>query len=188
MKGLSSTSMARSSIPLAVLLILFVSATTVGSEGLQPLSPISNLTPIIAVYSPGLPEFGEMLASLIEADERIDAEVMILHTQDEVAQATALPTTACIVIYSDNMRQFDRLGASLSTFFDSGGGLVGMTEICYVPSAGDLAKTVFPAYANASKKKLSPRERRVRSYVRQEEAALGEGLPERFDLVSMAIT
>jgi len=185
MKKLRGTSKGIPSMLATALLIFFLSTGAICSEGLQPLTPVSNLTPIIAVYSPGLPEFGKMLASLIEADERIDAEVMILHTQDQVAQATALPTIACIVIYSDNMRQFDRLGAPLSTFFEAGGGLVGMTEICYVPSADGLAETVFPTYANASKKKSSPREKRVRTYVRDEEAALEEGLPEHFDLVSM---
>lgn len=170
------------------ILVVAVSAV-LGLPGLEPLvrvsSPSLNLTPIIGVYSPGLPGFGEMLVSLIREDERIDAEVMILRTQEDVVQVTALPTTACIVIYSDNMRQIDRLQGALTTFFDSGGGLVGITEICYVPSAKGLAETVFPTFANASKKKTSPREKRVRTYVREEEAGLEEGLPERFGLVSM---
>jgi len=148
-----------------------------------------NVTPIIYLYAPGDRTFAGMLASLIGNDTRIrqsGAKVELLDTQSEVIWATALPNTACLVIYSDNARQLEGLETPLLAFFKNGGGLLGIREICFKHRGLErLVSVVFPTFANGSIKQTGTAKRRVRTYVAVEPGEIGEELPDRFDLVSM---
>ncbi len=143
--------------------------------------------PVVIVYTGGETELAEMLADLIAADDRIDSEIKIVDTPAALAVATVLPTTECIVIYSDHRDEMKELGPGLTNFIQDGGGLVGMTEACYEPSAGVLATDVFPVFANTSVIKRSPTEKRVRTYVLNEATEIASGLPESFELLSMGL-
>jgi len=172
------------SVSFAVFLV-FLPALMAERGGSQDV----NITPMIYLYAPGDRTFAGMLASLIGNDTRVmqsGAKVELLDTQSKVIRATALPNTACIVIYSDNARQLEGLETSLLAFFKNGGALVGIREICFKHRGLErLVSVVFPTFANASVKQTGMAKKRVRTYVAVEPGEIGQGLPDRFDLVSM---
>lgn len=158
----------------ACVLFLLVSSTTV-----------AGLEPVIFVYAGGAPELGEMLASVIESDGRIEGRVMVLQSPGEVILAAAMPTTKCIVVYANHKDYVAGLGPPLVPFFKEGGGIVGITEVCYEPSAPGLAAEVFPVFANSSVTKLSLKERRTRTYILEQASEITSGLPDVFEILSM---
>lgn len=141
--------------------------------------------PRIVVYAGGNRELTDMLAGLIENDTRIEAHTLTVSTPQAVSLAAALPNIKCLVIYADNWAHLTDLDQTLIPFFREGGGLVGLTEACFEPSAGALAQRVFPVNANATEKELSPRERRTRTYVLEEGMDIASGLPDSFEVLSM---
>jgi hypothetical protein len=135
--------------------------------------------PVVVVYGGGNDEFTDMFAELIE--DRVDAEVMIVTSPEAVRLASALPNIACIMIYADHRDDLVGLPESLPAFFLAGGGLVGMTEVCYEPSAEELSEEVFPIHGNET---IRP-PKRVFTYVLDENMEITEGLPESFDVLSI---
>ncbi len=144
-----------------------------------------EVRPVILVYTGIDQGFAEMLAPLIEENEDIDSEVQVVTSPETLSIAAALPQTECIIIYASNEAELEGLEDAITTFFLQGGGVIGIRDACYEPYAGKLATEVFPTHANESKRQMSPRETRARTYVKQEDTSLTEGLPEKFDLISM---
>jgi hypothetical protein len=163
----------RGIVAIVVLLLLF--------------SPVagSDLNKVIVVYAGGEPEFAEMLASVLESDSRLEAEIKVVHSTEEVIIAAAIPSTQCIVIYANHKDYVPGLGSTLVPFFEEGGGLVGITEVCYEPSVQDLARKVFPVFGNSSDVERSPRVTRTRTYIPEESSEISSGLPESFGVLSM---
>ena len=60
-----------------------------------------------------------------------------------------------------------------------------MKEPCYIPSAGELAKDVFPTFSNVSI--LSNPRSRVRTYVADGRSDISSGVPDSFQLPAMGI-
>jgi len=58
--------------------------------------------PVIVVYSGTDTAIAQALASLIEQDARFDGETLVVSSPSAVTLATLLPTTQCIVVYSDH--------------------------------------------------------------------------------------
>jgi len=141
--------------------------------------------PVIVVYSGTDTEIAQALAGLIEQDARFDGEILVVSSPSAVTLATLLPTTQCIVIYSDHRDHLFGFETTLLPFFNMGGGLVGIRDACYEPSAGNLSKDVFPTYGNFSLVKTSMAQKRVRTYVGVGTSEVTSGLPETFQLVSM---
>ena len=168
----------KTTIALLVAVLLLIAIPVLGSSGVEPT---------ILVYSGIDPGFAEMLGSLIEQDDRIDSKVEVTASPDILALATAVPQTECIIVYASNVAEMEGLESALVTFFEQGGALIGLKEICYQPSAGDLATKVFPAYANASVQQFSSREKRVRNYTTDEVSEINSDLPDKFSLISMGI-
>ncbi len=159
-------------------------AILVAAMILVPLASGSQ-KPVTIVYSGPDTRIAEALASIIRQDERFADEILLVSSPSAVTLATILPTTRCIVIYSDHRNDLLGLGYSLKPFFDLGGGLVGMRDICYEPSAGNLSKEVFPVHGNSSVMQTSTSTKRVRTYVAAGESEITLGLPGRFGLPSM---
>lgn len=162
---------------LIVSLILLLNLCTISAQ--------SEVNPVIVVYGGGQSEFAEMLATLIEEDDSVDSEVMVVYSRQSVALAAALPTTKCIIMYADHRDYISGLWSALVPFFEEGGGLIGMTELCYMSSAGTLATEVFPIFGNSSHVVTSPRETRKRTYVLEDQTEISEDLPDEFDVLSM---
>jgi len=144
-----------------------------------------NLEPVIVVYAGGVPELGEMLASLIESDARLNDQVMIVHTPEEVVLAAVMPATQCIVIYANHKDYVFGLESALVPFFREGGGLVGIAEVCYEPSALKLATEVFPVFANRTDREVKMGERRTRTYILEGASEVAAGLSDSFQILSM---
>jgi hypothetical protein len=162
---------------IATLVFVLVAAPAVFSE--------STVEPTIIVYSGTDSGFAEMLAQLILEDTRIDSQVRIVTTADIIALASSLPQTECIIIYTANKVEVEGLENNLVSYFEQGGGLIGMREICSVAAVGEVAMDVFPVYGNGSVTQLNPRELRVRNHTKGDSTDINEGLPERFPLLSM---
>ena len=145
----------------------------------------ADVKPVIIVYSGGTPELGEMLASMIESDDRLDAQVRIALNPGEVILATMAPATQCIVVYAEHKDYVSELDAFLVPYFEGGGGLVGIMETCYEPSAPGMATEVFQVFGNSTDVERSIRERRTRTYILEESGEIASGLPEEFEILSM---
>jgi len=141
--------------------------------------------PNIIIFTAGDPVFAGMLADLITQDDRIDSEVEVVSNPEVIIMASLLPNTECIVIYSDHKDQVNGLYTSLSLYLQQGGGLVGMREVCYEPSALELAEEVFPVFANDSNRNPNSKGKRARTYIMENQHEVTSGLPETFDLLSM---
>ncbi len=162
-----------------LLAILLMSMATVSGQ--------TEIRPTIVFYTGTDSGFARMLASLVEQADGIDSDVMVVAKPDALALATALPQTECIIVYGSNAAEVGSLVEPLTAFFESGGGLVGLREVCYEPSVGNLATRVFPACANVSAQQYPPGQKRARNYTEVQTTEIASGLPERFQLVSMGI-
>ena len=152
---------------------------------LAAMAHAQGVKPTILVYSGTDPGFATMMAEMIASDERIDANVQVVLSSDILTLATVLPQTQCIIIYASNKAEVEGLQQPLESFFDDGGGLIGMKEPCYVSSGQELAKEVFPTFANVSL--LSSPRNRVRTYTVDQRNDINSGLPDTFQLPSMGI-
>jgi hypothetical protein len=160
-------------------------ATVLVLASAVPCLADSEYRPVVVVYAGGDMVLANMLVDLIEDDPRIDSDVDIVNSAGALAMSTALPTTECIVVYSNHKDQLVGLGTPLANFLQEGGGLVGLTEVGYEPSAGNLATEVFPVFGNVSIVRRSLREKRSRTYILNQAGDITLGLPETFDLISM---
>ncbi len=149
-------------------------------------APTVDMRPTVFLYSGTDSGFAEMLASVLEAAEGIGSDVRVVTKPDLLALATALPHTECVVIYCSNAAEIGDLAEPLSAFFENGGGLVGLGAVCYEPSAGQLARRVFPVRANVSAQQYGTG-MRARNYTEAQDTEISLGLPDRFQLVSMGI-
>lgn len=147
----------------------------------------SQYRPVIVLYTGGDTALAGMLADLIEEDPRIDSDVEIVTTAAAAAMSTVLPTTECLVIYCNHKDQIAGLEPGIGSFLAQGGGVVGINEVCYEPSAEEMALEVFPVGANTSVVQRSPAQKRVRHYLVEEGGEIASGLPEAFELLSMGI-
>lgn len=143
-----------------------------------------NLTPIILIYTGVNDDYAEMLASLIKEDDGVEADVFVTADSEMISLGASLPNTMCIVVHADNAAEMAGLEESLLVFFEDGGGLIGMKDACYLPSAGELAAQVFPTFANFSVRETSPNGW-ARTYLRDESTEINSDLPESFELMSM---
>ncbi len=143
-----------------------------------------DLKPTIVIYTGADTGFATMLAELIKQDPRIDSDARVVNSPDLVALAAALPSTECIVVYASNKNELEGLSSALTRFFEGGGAVIGLREICYQPSAGDLATLVFPTYANASRQQYASGQRRARNYTKAQSTEINSELPDRFSLPS----
>jgi hypothetical protein len=147
--------------------------------------PAACVEPTIVVYSGSDSGFAEILAELIQNDTRINSQTRVVNSPDLITLATALPQTEAIILYTSSKVEIEGLDQALTSFLQQGGGLIGIREPCYTPSAPILATQVFPIQANTSIQQLNPREKRVRTYTTQQNTEINQDLPQTFELLSM---
>ncbi len=147
----------------------------------------SQVRPTIWIYTGADTGFAQALASLIEASEAIDSDVKIVNSAETLALAASLPQTQCVIAYAANKAEITGMDPALITFFEAGGGLIGLREMCYRPSAGDLAIKVFPTHANGSVQQYVAGQKRARNYTKADAGEITAGLPDRFELIGMGI-
>jgi len=143
-----------------------------------------EVKPTVVIYTGVDTVFARMLANLTKKDSRIGSETRVVGSPDLLALAAALPGTECIVAYASNKNELEGLSSALTRFYQGGGAVIGLREICYQPSAGDLATLVFPTYANASRQQYASGQKRVRNYTKDQSAEINSDLPDEFPLVS----
>jgi len=143
----------------------------------------SAAMPVVVVYGGGEDELASMLVELIESEERIDAEVLVVNSPEAVRLSAAMPDLACILIYADHRDDLVELPEPLTAFFEGGGGLVGLREVCSLPAAEELSMEVFPVHGNHTLR-LSGSTRAF-LYRVGEGMEITEGLPESFEVLSL---
>lgn len=143
----------------------------------------SEARSVVVVYGGGEDELASMLVELIEGEEEVDAEVLVVNSPEAVRLSAAMPEVACILIYADHRDDLVGLPGPLTAFFEAGGGLVGLREVCSQPAAEELAREVFPVHGNHT---LRPSgSTRAFLYQLDEGAEIAEGLPESFEVLSL---
>jgi len=176
-------------IPGLLALILLLTAclptiTTLTTSGSGLGESGVDLTPIIIIYTGVNDDYGEMLASLVREEDVLGAEVFVTADPELASLGASLPNTACIVVHADNAAEMTGLEESLSTYFLGGGGVVGLKDACFLPSSGELARRVFPTYANFSISETRP-DGWARTYFRDDLTVINSGLPESFTVMTM---
>ncbi len=144
----------------------------------------SGARPTVLVYTGGEDQLASMLAELVQAEQELGAETLIVTSPEAVSLACAMPSIACILIYADHRNDLLYLPLALVAFFEGGGGLVGLREVCYEPSAAEMAIDVFPIHGNQTTAPPAGTKRAF-TYVLDRGMEIAEGLPEAFDVLSL---
>ena len=104
--------------------------------------------PLIIIYSPKVPNFGQELQRQIEEDGRVDAEIIILESPEFFNLMMHYPRVkVAIVVLNQNLNQ--DIGLTLDRFFYKGGGLVGLGFAGSGPATGPASEKVFPVFATS---------------------------------------
>ncbi len=115
-----------------------------------PGLPDGGPKPLILVYCDRQPGYGRELARLLVDDRRIDAEMVLLETEELFEAMIYHPYVKVIVVSlcRDESRGF---GDSINRFFEEGGGIVGLGFVGSWRSSGNASKLAFPLWGNENK-------------------------------------
>jgi hypothetical protein len=146
-----------------------------------------QVTPVILVYSPGAPGYGQALKALIEEDDRFDAEVRICQTLRDFDVSMYFPDVkVAVVTLNTDIQQ--HLNRTLQDFFSQGGGLVGLGFAGSWGASKNASHDVFPIYGTSYRTpKYDPETRSfIMKLVKEEEDEISEGV-ETFSIPSHKI-
>jgi len=145
------------------------------------------VVPVILVYSPGAPGYGQALKGLIEEDGRFEAEVRICETLRDFDVSMYFPDVkVAVVTLNTDIQQ--HLNRTLQDFFSQGGGLVGLGFAGSWGASKNASHDVFPIYGTSYRTpKYDPETRSfIMKLVKQEEDEISEGV-ETFSIPSHKI-
>lgn len=134
--------------------------------------------PVILIYSPKSPGYGNALKELIEGDDRFDpARVRLCHTLEDFKVSMYFPDVKIGVVTLASDIQQD-LNLTLQSFFGSGGGLIGMGFAGSKLASKNASENVFPIFGNVYRSpKYNPEERKfIMTLIKQEEDEISEGV------------
>jgi len=124
-----------------VFLLLLVPLTLSGVHG------ESGTQPLILIYCQDEHEYGAELSKILQADTRMDAETLVLSDPQLFRTMIYFPYVKVIVAVFNHDRN-DGVNLDLETFFDEGGGLVGMGFAGWRSTTGNASMRVFPLNAS----------------------------------------
>lgn len=133
--------------------------------------------PLILIYSPGQPNYGNELARIIRQDPRVDAQTLILESGDLFETMIYFPQVKLIVVSLAEERP-QRFVESINWFFNQGGCILGLGFAGSYGSTLAAANLTFPLFANDYKSgKYDPRNRVVsQTFIKDQPHAISEGL------------
>jgi len=133
--------------------------------------------PMVIVYTPTAPDYGEYLGSLIEGDGRFDAEILVLTDSRDFNLMMHHPRVKAAVV-GLNSDGNQNIGITLEWFFRKGGGMVGLGFAGSGLATGMASEVVFPIFANAYQNGEFDRDSRAfkLTHLKREEDVISEGL------------
>jgi len=134
--------------------------------------------PVILVYCPAAPRYGQALRTIIEEDGRFsEARVLVCEKLDELRATAFFPDVKAIVL-SLTRDVGQELNSTLEWFFNNGGGLVGMGFASMWSASLSASQDVLPVFGNSYRAgEYDPNMRRsfVR-FVKGEEDEISQGM------------
>jgi len=134
--------------------------------------------PLILIYTPEQPGYGNALASMIAEDDRLDADILVLQSQDLFRSMIYLPYVKVIVVslFKENPPQ--EWGEDINWFFGQGGGVVGLGFAGSCRATGNASRLAFPLFANESRAgSYDPRKKSFTiTFVKGQPHEISEGL------------
>ncbi len=160
--------MIQSAVVVPLALVLLLAQACVGNETEKPL---------LIIYCPTTPEYGQELQRLIEADGQVDADILLLQDPEVFRLAVHFPTVRVVVV-SLALSLSQNIGASLEWFFSEGGGLVGLGFAGATMTTGNASQNVFPIFANGYVSGSYDLESKTytMSHLKQDEDYISEGV------------
>jgi len=133
--------------------------------------------PLLLIFTPGQPGFGDVLAEMIGNDGRIDGNILVLHSEDLFEVMIRFPHVKLAVV-SIAQEILIESSKSMLWFFDDGGGLVGLGYAGSSGSTGRASESVFPLFGNDYKSgKYDPQRKRFsQTFVRDEDHQISAGI------------
>jgi len=140
--------------------------------------------PIVVVYDGTMKGFAEGVAALLNSSMDQGEEVVVVTDPSIAASLLALPNLKCLVLTSVGSGDLTALVGPVTEYFRSGGSAIGFYGCSWQTQVGDLARSVFPAFGNATGSGTRKAGVYVNEYVRGDRlAGFGESLPDSVDLV-----
>jgi len=161
--------MVRLAVVIPVAFVLLLAQACVGNEPGKPL---------LIIYCPTTPEYGRELQRLVEADGKVDADILLLQDAEVFRVAVHFPNVRAVVV-SLALSLSQSIGPSLEWFFSEGGGLVGLGFAGASMATGNVSQNVFPIFANGYLSGSYDLESKTytMSHLKENEDYISEGVP-----------
>jgi len=140
------------------------------SSIIAPAMAQDTSSPIILIYCGETRDWGERLADLIEADDRFEADIMILEdrpTFETVVNFPRVQATIICPLEKERLALGDISDLTTAYFLD-GGAVMGIGVACTTRYAPGLGPAVFSISGNRSLPSKNVEDRRVFYYTRKE--------------------
>lgn len=145
---------------------------------LGPCSWAAQPKPLLVIYCPSTPNYGQELARLIRQDGRMEAEIQTVESLDIFKTMLYLPNVKVAIVTLPISNKQSGLDSALEWFFSQGGGLVGIGFAGSESATGNASQTVFPIFGTGYRPgTLDPKTRKFNmSHAKEEDDEISNGI------------
>lgn len=140
----------------------------------------ADVEEVIIVYGANLPDWREYVVGLL--GDRLEATILPINTSDCLSVALLFPNVKAAVLMGQNADVVRGVQEQVLTCFNHGAGLVGFHDFTSLEVAPELARQVFPLFANVSRLGRVKEGAFVQNLARESAHQIGEGLPAEMDV------
>ncbi len=140
----------------------------------------AHVEEVIIVYGANLPDWREYVVGLL--GDRLEATIIPINTSDCLSVALLFPNVKAAVLMGQNADVVRGVQEQVLTCFNHGAGLVGFHDFTSLEVAPELARQVFPLFANVSRLGRVKEGTFVQNLALQNPHQIGEGLPAEMDV------
>jgi len=157
---------------------LIATCTILLLVALGPCSWAAQSKPLLVIYCPSAPNYGQELARLIQEDGRLEAEIQTVGSLDIFKTMLYFPTVKAAIVTLPIDNKQSGLDSALEWFFSQGGGLVGIGFAGSETATGNVSQTVFPIFGTGYRPgTLDPKTRRfTMSHAKEEDDEISNGV------------
>ena len=139
--------------------------------------------PIVPIYSSSMPGFATGIAGVLE--EELDGDIEFIAVEDPslLSSLIVMPNVKCVILAVMMGSDLREIVEPLILYFENGGAAVGFQGCSGQDVVGELARSVFPAFANATGSPVLKGGIPMNEYVRDAEVGGFENIPDQFDLL-----
>jgi hypothetical protein len=136
---------------------------------------------VILVYGANLPDWREYVVELLRQEPRLEATILPVNTSDCLSVALLFPNVRAAVLMGQNADVVRGVQEEVLTCFNHGCGLVGFHDFASLEAAPELARQVFPLFANVSRLGRIKEGVFVQSLAKESIHEISEGFPAEMD-------